>query len=129
MLVRAGVRRRERSPMMAASYQKLSIADKRALDLSRARDAAVRCPHCDMQVMPTDLVAHIDKRCAGRPEPGPGAKWVTWAEALAMGVPRVTMHRWVERGFVRFTGDRQDRKYLLRDLALKIAQRRGFRRR
>lgn len=110
-------------------YRRLSVVQKRALDLSRARSAAVRCQECDMQVMPVDLVAHLEQRCAGRPAPGAGEKWLTWREALAMGVPRETLRRWVGAGFVRFVGERQDRKYLLRDLAQKIAQRRGFRRR
>lgn len=115
--------------MAADDYRKLSVAEKNKLALSRARDAAVRCPDCDMQVMPVDLLAHQRERCAGVADPGPGAKWVTWREALALGVPGKTFARWVERGFVRFTGERQDRKYLLRDLALRIAQRNGFRRR
>lgn len=114
---------------MTDDYRKLSIGDKHRLYLARSRDASVRCPHCDMQVMPVDLQAHVAQRCAGRPEPGAGAKWVSWREALALGVPGKTFARWVERGFVRFTGERQDRKYLLRDLALKIAIRNGFRRR
>jgi len=115
--------------MAAVPYQKLSIQQKRELDLSKVRDAAVRCPHCEMQVMPVDLLVHVAQRCAGRPEPGPGAKWITHREALAMGVARATLSFWVERDFVRATGERQDRKYLLRDLALKIAQQKGFRRR
>lgn len=115
--------------MATDDYRRLSIVQKRALDLARARDAAVRCPHCEMQVMPADMSNHLEQRCAGRPEPGPGSKWVTWREALSMGVPGKTFARWVERGDVRFIGARQDRKYLLRDLALRIAQRNGFRRR
>jgi hypothetical protein len=115
--------------VMASSYQKLSIADKRALDLSRARDAAVRCPNCDMQVLPVDLVAHLEQRCAGRPEPGAGAKWVMWNEALAQGVPRETLARWARTGLVRCVGERQDRKYLLGDLVKMIARRHAFRRR
>lgn len=112
-----------------ADYRRLSVVQKRALDLSRARDAAVRCPECDMQVMPADLLAHLEQRCSGRPEPGPGAKWVSWREAIAQGVPRETLARWARSGLVRYVGERQDRKYLLRDLALRIAQRNGFRRR
>ena len=48
---------------------------------------------------------------------------------MVLGVNRQTLTRWVQRGDVRFFGERQDRRYLLRDLAVKIAQRRGFRRR
>lgn len=110
-------------------YRKLSIADKRRLDLSRARDTAIRCPDCDMQVLPADLLPHLSERCAGRPEPVPGAKWLTFREVMALGVPRATLADWTRTGQVRFVGEIQDRKYLLRDLALKVAQRRGFRRR
>jgi len=115
--------------MATSPYNKLPIAEKRAVDLARVREPAVTCPSCDTQVMPVDLLAHLESRCPGPRAPGPGAKWVTWREALAMGVPRVTLHRWVENGFVRFAGEKQDRKYLLRDLAIKLAQRMGLHRR
>ena len=114
---------------MTDDYRRLSVVQKRALDLSRARDAAVRCPECDMQVMPVDLLSHLKERCAGPPEPGPGAKWVTHREVMSMGVPRATLSFWANSKQVRFIGERQDRRYLLRDLALKIAQRNAFRRR
>jgi len=113
----------------APSYQRLSIAEKRAVDLERVREPAVTCPRCDTHVLPADLLAHMERRCAGPREPGPGARWIPHRDVLAMGVPRATLSFWANRGFVRFTGDRQDRKYLYRDLALKVAQRRGFRRR
>lgn len=112
------------------TYQKLSITQKRALDLARVREASVPCPgECGMQLMPADLLSHLEQRCTGRAEPAPSSKWIPHREVMAMGVPRVTLSRWVERGFVRVTGERQDRKYLYRDLAVKVAQRRGFRRR
>lgn len=79
--------------------------------------------------MPADLLAHVDQRCTGPRDPGPGARWVTHREALAMGVPRATLSFWTRNKQVRFVGGRQDRKYLYRDLAVKVAQRRGFRRR
>jgi len=115
--------------MAAAPYHKLSIGEKQAYAREVAREQAVRCPVCETALMPADLLVHIAERCTGQREPGPGAKWVTWREAIMMGVPGKTLARWAERGFVRFIGTRQDRKYLLRDLALKIAQRNGFRRR
>ncbi len=113
---------------MTDDYRRLSVVEKRALDLRRARDAAVRCPQCEMSIMPVDLLAHQEQRCAGRPEPGPGAKWVPWREARAV-VSERTLIRWVERGFVRFRGERGDREYLYRDLAIRVSQMRGFRRR
>lgn len=112
-----------------AEYHRLPIAQKRALAAATQREPAVACPSCDTQVMPADLLAHIEQRCEGPREPGPGAKWVTYREAIALGVPEATFVRWVQRGFVRYTGEVQDRRYLLRDLAIKISQRLGYRRR
>jgi len=115
---------------MATSYQKLSIADKRALDLSRVREPSLPCPHgCGVQLMAADLLAHIEQRCSGPPEPGASAKWVTHGEVMAMGVPRATLNWWTKNGHVRVIGERMDRKYLHRDLVLRIAKWRGFRRR
>lgn len=111
-------------------YHRLPIAQKRAEGLARAREPAVTCPTCDTQVMPADLLAHIEQRCPGPREPGPGAKWLTWREATAIsGVTAMRLSRWANNGLVRFQGGRQDRKYLLRDLALRVAGVRGFRRR
>lgn len=113
----------------ASRYHLMSAAEKRAGSLATVREPAVTCPSCDTQLMPTDLLAHLEQRCAGPREPGPGAKWVTGREACALGVPQQTLSFWARSGEVRFVGERMDRKYLHRDLALKIAQRRGFRRR
>lgn len=113
---------------MTSSYQRLPIAQKRAQNLDRVREPAVTCPSCDTQVMPADLLAHIEQRCAGPREPGPGAKWVNWREARAI-VPERTLVRWVERGFIRVRGERGERQYLHRDLATRVSQMRGFRRR
>lgn len=110
-------------------YHRLPIAEKRAEDLARVREPAVTCPSCDTQVMPADLLAHLDLRCPGPRDPGPGAKWLTWREALAFGVPKRTFKRWVKRGCVRFKGNRGDRLYLARDLVVRIAQQRASRRR
>jgi hypothetical protein len=111
-----------------STYQKLSIHEKRAHDLRAVREPAITCPNCDTQVMPVDLLAHMDQRCAGVREPGPSAKWVGWREARAL-VPERTLVRWVDRGFVRFRGDRGERQYLYGDLAKRVSQLRGFRRR
>lgn len=111
------------------TYQKLSIAEKRALDLSRAREPAVTCPLCDIQVMRADLLGHLDGRCPGRREPGPGAKWLTRREAMALGVPRRTLARWVSKGHVRWKAGPVCRLYLEGDLVDQLAPRRGARRR
>lgn len=114
--------------MKPPTYQKLPIAEKRALDLSRVREPSVSCPSCHTHVMDVDLLAHQAERCTGPREPGPGAKWVNWQEARRI-VPKRTLVRWVERGFVRVRGERGDRQYLHRDLATRVSQLRGFRRR
>lgn len=119
---------RERQPKPAA-YHLLSIGEKQVQATARVREPAVTCPDCDTQVTTVDLLAHLADRCPGPRTPGPSAKWVSWREAIAMGVGRQSLTRWVQAGFVRFVGERLDRKYLHRDLALKIAQQMGFRRR
>lgn len=124
------------------SYQKLSITQKRASDLARVREPAVTCPSCDTQVMPVDLLAHLEQRCTGPRDPGPSAKWVTWREAVAIirrAMPQLQLSeaaammrlsRWSHpdrRGniVVRPRGDRGDRKYLHSDL-VKHLSRSGF---
>lgn len=127
---------------MASSYQKLSIADKRALDLSRVRESSVSCPSCDMQVMPVDLLAHMRDRCAGQREPGLSAKWIGWREAVAIirrslphlelseAAAMMRLSRWSHSNqhgvtLVRPCGSRGDRKYLHSDL-VKHLSRAGF---
>lgn len=110
------------------SYQRLSLKEKRELDLSRVRERPIACQGCDAQVMPEDLLGHM-QRCGGPGEPGPRDKWVDARHPLVRGVPEQTRSYWVKRGFVRVRGGRMDREYLLRDLAKRIAFRNGFRRR
>ena len=121
--------RRQPRAFIANEYHQLSIKEKRERDLASVREHSVACPTCDTQVMPADLIAHVEQRCTGPRQPGPGSKWITHSEAVAMGVPKQTLSWWARNNQVRFVGERQDRKYLHRDLVLKIAQRRGFRRR
>lgn len=110
------------------AYQRLSLADKQALQRERMREPAVVCPACDTQTTAADLVDHVTKRCPGRRDPAPNSRWVSWREARALGVPRATLSWWASRGEVRYLGERQGRKYLLRDLAVRIANRRNRRR-
>jgi hypothetical protein len=113
-----------------SSYQRLSIQEKRALDLARMREQPVACPGCGVGIMPADLLAHLEQRCQGPAEPGPSAKWVTWGQALALvGVTAMRLSRWVRAGYVRMRGPRGDREYLLRDLHLRLAYQRAARRR
>jgi hypothetical protein len=113
----------------ARSYQRLSVLQKRALDLGRVREPSVMCPICHTQMMPVDLNPHMSERCQGPREPGPGAKWISHRDALVRGVQRGTLSKWVDRGVVRVRGERGDRQYLLEDLAMRIAWNMGFRRR
>ena len=107
-----------------SAYHLLSNKEKQAEAMSRAREPAVTCPACDMQLMVDDLLKHMDERCTGLREPSGAAKWVTWAQALELGVAAGTLHYWVHTGRVRWHGQRVDRKYSLRDIVLILAVRR-----
>lgn len=112
-----------------SDYHKLPIADKRRAAIASVRESAVSCPRCDTQVMPEDLLAHLDQRCTGPREPGPGSKWVNWRQAIELGVPERTLKRWVQAKHVRYQGGRGDRLYLRRDLVKRLALRRVVSRR
>lgn len=105
-------------------YHRLSIAAKQAADRDSMREPAVACPQCETSTSPVDLVDHVKKRCTGHREPHPRSRWVTWREALEIGAQPGTLSKWVSRGVVRVRGERFDRQYLLRDLALRLVDRR-----
>jgi hypothetical protein len=122
--------------MSANPYHRLPIAEKRALAIGSQREPAVTCPTCDTQVMPADLLAHMEQRCAGPREPGPGARWIIWRHAVAiirraspgMSEPAAMkrLSRWSlpdGRGVVavRVRGSRGERQYLHADLVKHIA--------
>jgi hypothetical protein len=104
-------------------YRRMNVVEKQAHQRAQMREAAVVCPVCEAQTTARDLLGHMATRCPGRREPHPASAWVTWREALALGVPRGTLSRWVARGQVRSTGEILDRRYLLRDLATCVARR------
>jgi hypothetical protein len=110
-------------PVVKPDYRRLSIGAKQALHRDRMREPAVVCPVCETQTTATDLLEHRASRCPGKREPSAGSKWVSWREALALGVPARTLANWAASGWVRVRGDRMDRLYLLRDLAQRIARR------
>lgn len=112
-----------------SQYHLLSANEKRTVSLARVRPPAVTCPACDTQVMSADLLAHIEQRCTGPREPGPGSKWVSWAEALKLGISKKALWTWVHRGDVRMRGERGERQYLHRDLVVQVARRLLIRRR
>jgi hypothetical protein len=109
------------------NYHQMSLKEKQAHSLRTAREPSVICPICDTQTTTADLIAH-EARCPGRRDPHPGSRWITWREALALGVARATMNQWVNAGFVRVRGELQDRRYLLRDIVVRIAAKRYRRR-
>lgn len=112
-----------------SAYHKLPIAEKQALAQERLAEPPVRCPGCDVATSPVDLLPHLAERCEGAREPGPSASWVDRRTAVALGVPAQTLHYWARRGLVRTRGEPMDRKYLLRDLARRVAIRHLDRRR
>ena len=103
----------------------MSVAEKQAYARANVREQAVACPKCDTQTTAGELIEHLEKRCTGPREPGPGSKWVPWREALELGVPSTTLANWVNMGLVRMTGSRQERRYLQRDVVVLIAARRA----
>ena len=109
-------------------YQRLSVGQKQALHRERMREPAVTCPVCETQTTAGELLEHVETRCQGPRKPNPHAAWVSWRQVMAMGIPRVTMNRWVTNGWVRVRGELQAREYLLRDVALLIAARHARRR-
>lgn len=117
----------------SAPYARLTVGQKQRRHRDGMREPAVRCPACETQTTVADLLMHIEMRCPGasspEPPPHPRSRWVTWREALELGVPRGTMNRWIGRGLVRTrTVPIPQRQYLLRDLVTRIADRRARRR-
>lgn len=107
-----------------SGYHKLSVAEKQRRNRGLVRAGPTRCPVCEAAVQPRDLLAHVDERCPGRPEPHPTDDWVTWAQARALGASKASLHRWARQGRVRTAGKQRERRYLLRDLAKCLAARR-----
>lgn len=110
-------------------YHRMGIAEKQAHHREQMREPAVACPACDTQTTASDLLQHVAERCAGPREPGPGARWISWREAVRQGIKPQTLSKWANNGRVRFRGHRTERQYLLRDLAFRTAQLRLDRRR
>lgn len=104
-------------------YHELSVADKLRYHRERNREPDIRCPRCGIAVQPVDLMPHIQERCGGQREPHHRSKWLAWKEALALGVEKHTLSRWVAAGLVRTRGAKGSRQYLLRDVAQNLAVR------
>lgn len=111
----------------ADRYRRLTLAEKQVRQRDQMREPAVPCPQCDTKTTTADLLQHIEERCTGPREPHPQSRWITWREALRLGVPKPTMSRWVRRGLVGSRGELHVRQYLLRDLVVRLAERRARR--
>lgn len=116
-------------------YHRLTVQAKQARQREAMREPAVPCPHCDAQTTPADLLRHVEA-CSGQRDPHPLSKWVTWGEAIELGVPEETFRRWVRRRAVRSRvrarpdnerrgrGRPARRVYLVRDVVKLMALRR-----
>lgn len=105
-----------RGPSMVNPYHRMSRAEKVTRHREQMREPAIPCPFCETQTTVVDLPRHVKDGCPGQRAPHPLSEWVTWSEALALGVPRQTMSRWVRQGLVRARGERDRREYLRRDV-------------
>lgn len=108
---------------MGPTYARMSLAQKQRVAVERQREPAVACPRCETQTTAADLLRHVGT-CPGRRAPHPASKWVGWREAIDLGVSRSTLSFWAHRGMVRVQGEPERRRYLLRDLTVRIANRR-----
>lgn len=105
------------------TYARMSLAEKQAEALDRQREPSVTCPRCETETTAADLMRHVENTCPGAREPHPRSRWITWREALSLGVPKPTMGRWIQQGLVRFHGESKSRVYLLRDVVQLAATR------
>lgn len=108
----------------SSAYHLMSAHEKQVYARQQVREAAIACPGgCGMQLMHDDLLSHLRKRCTGKPEPGPTAKWIGWREAESLGVPRETLYRWARQRRVRVIIRDGTRRFLKGDLINRIAER------
>jgi hypothetical protein len=99
----------------------MSLIEKQAISRSNIREPGVTCPTCGTTTTAADLIAHVRERCPGPQEAPLHSQWVRWRDVKAMGVRSGHLSFWVSRGYVRTRGEVQDREYLLRDLAVRVA--------
>lgn len=112
-------------------YSKLTVGEKDKRNCDKMREPAVTCPLCEAKTPVDDLLAHMEKRCPRKRDIHPRSRWVTRAEAVAMGLNEGALKRWVRRGRIRRrsargerTGlGRPSRQYLARDIVKLLAAR------
>lgn len=106
-------------------YRRLTMAAKQALHRERMREPAIACPYCEAHTVVAELLRHVESTCPGHRPAHPLSKWISWDEAMALGVPKQTLCRWVVLGYVQSYGEIGARRYLLRDLVKMLARRIG----
>lgn len=97
------------------TYRRMSLAGKQAAHRDRMREPAMACPRCEAQIVVADSLRHAEI-CPGRREPHPLSRWLTWSEVRSLGVPKSTIHRWIERGRIHVRGGARERRFLERDV-------------
>lgn len=112
-----------------ADYHHLSFAAKRQAALDALRPPPMRCPLCGTGVPAPELVAHIERRCTGRPPPHKRDRWIGAADVQRLGMNRSTVRRLALKrgaGAIRARGRGASRQYLERDVVEAIVVRRVF---
>jgi hypothetical protein len=121
---RRSTRTSEAPPPEAANYHRMTVAAKQALHLDRMREPPVQCKRCETQVVPADAARHA-ATCAGRREPHPLSRWLSWREVRAMGVAKSTLSQWVRSRKVEARSEDGRRRFSERDVAKLILERGG----
>lgn len=99
-----------------ADYHRSSVAEKQRMQREQMRAPSIACPYCETKTGEQELLEHVDQRCTGRRPVHPRSRWLSWREAMELGVSESTLRRWVDLGLVRIKGQRWKRRYLLRDV-------------
>lgn len=105
-------------------YHLLSAADKESYAVSRLRPSPLRCPDCEVGLMPEDLLPHQDKRCPGLPAPRPGDRWMSVFQVSRLGISRPALRHWIDSGLVRTRLDGNAQTFLEQDIVREFVIRR-----
>lgn len=108
--------------MSGDDYRRLSVPEKEARNREAMREPAIVCPSCETQTTVADMPRHLAS-CPGPREPHPLSRWITWASAMRLGVSKRSLHYWTSTGLVRVEIVRGHRRYLERDVVMRIALR------
>ncbi len=119
-----GVKTPRRS-VVPKHYHRLSAAEKERHN--RLQEPPTRCHCCEMAVSPDDLLKHVDEWCKGRPDPHPYSRWISWGEAIALGLSKKRLELGIGSGEIRHRVKRGRKAYLKRDIVLFVAARKRWR--